>query len=172
MGFFLRSENTHSTAEGACFNTSDFAGLLTDSAAPVAGGHELEVRTIRAVIYLDHNATTPILPEVLEAMMPYLAAEWANPSSAYKFGSKLKTVIETGVLFPVVEIAELCRALLIQMNPPTLSRQRNPSRQPHGRCRRPARPFGIRFSLDADIRSTHIGATLQAVQWAVGALRG
>lgn len=48
-----------------------------------------------AMIYLDHNATTPIAPEVLEAMMPYLKAEWGNPSSSYKFGSKLKTVIET-----------------------------------------------------------------------------
>jgi cysteine desulfurase len=47
------------------------------------------------MIYLDHNATTPILPEVLEAMMPYFKAEWGNPSSSYKFGSKLKTVIET-----------------------------------------------------------------------------
>src|SRR5208282_5862472 len=47
------------------------------------------------VIYLDHNATTPILPEVLEAMMPYLTTEWGNPSSAYKFGSKLKGVVET-----------------------------------------------------------------------------
>jgi len=47
------------------------------------------------VIYLDHNATTPILPEVLEAMMPYLTTEWGNPSSSYKFGSKLKGVIET-----------------------------------------------------------------------------
>jgi len=47
------------------------------------------------VIYLDHNATTPILPEVLEAMMPYLTTEWGNPSSAYKFGAKLKSVIET-----------------------------------------------------------------------------
>ena len=47
------------------------------------------------VIYLDHNATTPILPEVLEAMMPYLTAEWGNPSSTYKFGAKLKTVIAT-----------------------------------------------------------------------------
>jgi cysteine desulfurase len=28
-------------------------------------------------------------------MMPYLTEEWGNPSSAYKFGSKLKTVIET-----------------------------------------------------------------------------
>lgn len=47
------------------------------------------------VIYLDHNATTPILPEVLDAMMPYLTTEWGNPSSAYKFGSKLKSVIAT-----------------------------------------------------------------------------
>src|SRR4030042_7070948 len=46
------------------------------------------------MIYLDHNAPTPILPEVLEAMMPYLTSEWGNPSSSYKFGSKLKAVIE------------------------------------------------------------------------------
>jgi len=47
------------------------------------------------VIYLDHNATTPILPEVLEAMMPYLTTDWGNPSSAYKFGAKLKSAIGT-----------------------------------------------------------------------------
>jgi cysteine desulfurase len=47
------------------------------------------------VIYLDHNATTPILPEVLEAMMPYLTTEGGNPSSAYKFGAKLKSAVET-----------------------------------------------------------------------------
>jgi cysteine desulfurase len=28
------------------------------------------------LIYLDHNATTPIAPEVLEAMRPYLTTEW------------------------------------------------------------------------------------------------
>jgi len=47
------------------------------------------------VIYLDYNATTPVLPEVMEAMVPYFTDEWGNPSSSYKFGSKLKTVIET-----------------------------------------------------------------------------
>jgi cysteine desulfurase len=46
------------------------------------------------MIYLDHNATTAVAPEVLEAMMPYLTTEWGNPSSSYKFGSKLKGVVE------------------------------------------------------------------------------
>lgn len=46
------------------------------------------------MIYLDHNATTPIAPEVLDAMMPYLTTEWGNPSSSYKFGSNLKAMIE------------------------------------------------------------------------------
>jgi cysteine desulfurase len=47
------------------------------------------------MIYFDHNATTPVLPEVFEAMRPYFCDEWGNPSSAYRFGSKLKAVIET-----------------------------------------------------------------------------
>ena len=47
-----------------------------------------------AMIYLDHNATTPVLPEVFEAMRPHFCGEWGNPSSAYKFGSKLEGVIE------------------------------------------------------------------------------
>jgi cysteine desulfurase len=58
------------------------------------------------MIYLDWNATTPVLPEVLEAMIPYLTSEWGNPSSTYKFGSKLKTVIEIARL----HVAELIGA--------------------------------------------------------------
>jgi cysteine desulfurase len=58
------------------------------------------------MIYLDNNATTPILPEVLEAMMPYLTTDWGNPSSTYNFGSKLKTVIETAR----AQVAELIGA--------------------------------------------------------------
>ncbi|HEX5397479.1 MAG TPA: aminotransferase class V-fold PLP-dependent enzyme [Verrucomicrobiae bacterium] len=45
------------------------------------------------MIYFDHNATTPVLPEVFEAMRPFFCDEWGNPSSAYQFGSKLKTII-------------------------------------------------------------------------------
>jgi cysteine desulfurase len=59
-----------------------------------------------SVIYLDHNATTPIAPEVLEAMMPYLTSEWGNPSSSYKFGAKLKGAVETAR----EQVAELIEA--------------------------------------------------------------
>ena len=38
------------------------------------------------VIYLDHNATTPVLPEVLEAMLPYLRNQFGNPSSEHALG--------------------------------------------------------------------------------------
>ena len=58
------------------------------------------------MIYLDHNATTPVAPEVLEAMMPYLTAEWGNPSSSYHFGAKLKGAIETAR----AQVAELIGA--------------------------------------------------------------
>ena len=33
------------------------------------------------VLYLDHNATTPVAPEVLETMLPYLRTAYGNPSS-------------------------------------------------------------------------------------------
>lgn len=49
----------------------------------------------REMIYLDHNATTPVLPAVVEAVLPYLREDWGNPSSAYRFGSKLRKVVET-----------------------------------------------------------------------------
>lgn len=47
------------------------------------------------MIYFDHNATTPVLPEVFEAMRPFFCDEWGNPSSAYRFGSKHKQTMQT-----------------------------------------------------------------------------
>src|SRR3990172_4705840 len=37
-------------------------------------------------VYLDHNATTPMDPQVLEAMLPYLGEHFGNPSSVHRFG--------------------------------------------------------------------------------------
>ena len=39
-------------------------------------------------IYLDHNATTPCEPEVIEAMLPYFAEEYGNPSSVHRMGRR------------------------------------------------------------------------------------
>lgn len=40
--------------------------------------------TDESTIYLDNNATTAVAPEVLEAMLPFLTAEYFNPSSVYE----------------------------------------------------------------------------------------
>ena len=45
-------------------------------------------------IYLDHNATTPIDPEAVETMMPYLKEEFGNPSSGYPLGNRAKEGVE------------------------------------------------------------------------------
>jgi cysteine desulfurase len=47
------------------------------------------------LVYLDNAATTPVRPEVLEAMLPYLGAEaFGNPSSAHRFGRSARAGIE------------------------------------------------------------------------------
>src|SRR5216684_4337907 len=45
-------------------------------------------------IYLDHNATTPLRPEVLEAMLPYLKTHYGNPSSVHWAGRQAKHGLE------------------------------------------------------------------------------
>ncbi len=45
-------------------------------------------------VYLDYAATTPIYPEVLDAMLPYLKDKFGNPSSIHKFGQETRTAIE------------------------------------------------------------------------------
>ena len=49
---------------------------------------------VNAPIYLDYNATTPIAPEVLEAMMPYLTEHFGNPSSSHAFGRASRDAVE------------------------------------------------------------------------------
>ena len=50
--------------------------------------------TAAELIYLDFNATTPILPEVLEAMLPYLRDGFGNPSSDHPKGTRARDAIE------------------------------------------------------------------------------
>ncbi|MCY2961277.1 MAG: cysteine desulfurase family protein [Planctomycetota bacterium] len=46
-------------------------------------------------LYLDHNATTPVLREVLEAMLPWLGARAGNPSSAHPAGEEARDLVES-----------------------------------------------------------------------------
>ena len=59
-------------------------------AAPVP----IKPRTPQPGIYLDHNATTPLDPEVVEAMLPYLEERFGNPSSIHDTGAGVREKLE------------------------------------------------------------------------------
>jgi len=46
-------------------------------------------------IYLDYNATTPVDPAVLEAMLPFFSGEFGNPASIHTTGQKARSAVET-----------------------------------------------------------------------------
>ncbi|MGC8872937.1 MAG: cysteine desulfurase NifS [Chloroflexia bacterium] len=47
-----------------------------------------------APIYLDHSATTPVDPRVLEAMLPYFSERYGNPSSVYGLGREARKALD------------------------------------------------------------------------------
>src|SRR5262249_59908103 len=47
-----------------------------------------------STIYLDHNASTPVRPEVAEAMQQALRDLGANPSSAHRAGQRVRVAVE------------------------------------------------------------------------------
>lgn len=46
------------------------------------------------LVYLDHNATSPLAPEVFEAMRPFLVEAYGNPSSLHQAGQRARVAIE------------------------------------------------------------------------------
>jgi cysteine desulfurase len=46
-------------------------------------------------IYLDHAATTPLRPEALEAMLPFLGGEFGNASSPHSYGRRARAALDT-----------------------------------------------------------------------------
>ncbi|HEX7785501.1 MAG TPA: aminotransferase class V-fold PLP-dependent enzyme, partial [Methylomirabilota bacterium] len=46
-------------------------------------------------VYLDHNASTPVHPEVVDAMLPYFNERFGNPSSVHGFGRAAREGLET-----------------------------------------------------------------------------
>jgi len=45
-------------------------------------------------VYLDHNASTPVHPEVVEAMLPYFEERYGNASSIHRFGREARDAVE------------------------------------------------------------------------------
>jgi len=58
---------------------------MTPKASAPAGGDP---------VYLDYNATTPLLPEVVEAMLPFLRERFGNPSSGHAYGRRAREAVE------------------------------------------------------------------------------
>src|SRR3984957_21056963 len=46
-------------------------------------------------VYLDYNPTTPVEPQVLDAMLPYFSADFANASSIHTPGQRARAAVET-----------------------------------------------------------------------------
>ncbi len=49
---------------------------------------------MNSCIYFDYNATTPLDPQVREAMLPFLGDTWGNPSSAHQVGRRARALLD------------------------------------------------------------------------------
>src|SRR5512140_2650324 len=49
---------------------------------------------MRTPVYLDHAATTPVRPEVLEAMAPFFGPRFGNPSSVHRWGREARVALD------------------------------------------------------------------------------
>ncbi|MGH9880850.1 MAG: cysteine desulfurase family protein [Pyrinomonadaceae bacterium] len=45
-------------------------------------------------VYLDHSATTPVDPRVVDAMIPFLAGKFGNPSSVHRYGQEARAAVD------------------------------------------------------------------------------
>jgi cysteine desulfurase len=97
------------------------------------------------------------MPEVFEAMLPYSCEEWGNPSSTYKFGSKLKGAMGTAR----AQVAELI--------------ERRPTEVIFTSCATKGTNAGIHVALkgsyatggESKTKSGGLGAEVQAVSFNV-----
>ena len=48
-------------------------------------------------VYLDHNATTPLAPEVAEAMRPYFGGQFGNPMTAHRWGEGPRAAVDAAL---------------------------------------------------------------------------
>src|SRR5260221_3145575 len=71
------------------YQTGLYDELLKGILMKTHPGHE------SSPIYLDYNATTPVDPVVVEAMLPYLSTHFGNPSSSHSYGHAAHQAVDT-----------------------------------------------------------------------------
>ena len=81
-------------------------------------------------IYLDHNATTPIAAEVLDAMRPYLERAFGNPSSEHHYGGEPRAARKPHWTVTVL-VNCLFKPASEQLDPPGASAPACRPRDPH-----------------------------------------
>jgi cysteine desulfurase len=81
------------TLEAARDDSGHLDGLCSERAAETRFARIRDTRDLTP-IYLDHNATTRPLPEVVDLVARTMAETWANPSSAHWLGSEARAVLE------------------------------------------------------------------------------
>src|SRR5512138_2456438 len=64
---------------------------------PSASGDSRCSFVMNSMIYLDYAATTPVDPRVFEAMRPYFADAFGNPSSIHRYGQQAEAAVESAL---------------------------------------------------------------------------
>src|SRR5579872_2381473 len=54
----------------------------------------LRISPMQLPVYLDHAATTPVAPEVMEAMRPYFSEVYGNPATLYSAGAQAREAVD------------------------------------------------------------------------------
>src|ERR1041385_5291928 len=63
------------------------------TSVPHSDGRTLPTPNLR-MIYLDHAATTPLAPEALDTMLPFLGSRFGNPSSIHAIGREARAAMD------------------------------------------------------------------------------
>ena len=97
--------------------------MATDGAHDAAGG----------MTYLDYQATTPLAPEALAAMLPWLETQHANPHSPHRAGRRAKAAVEVRSIVGA--------AVIPRLNAIALDRPKS------GGSPRPLTPVSVRIAV-------------------------
>lgn len=110
-------------------------------------------------VYLDNAATTPLAPEVAEAMIPYLRNEFGNPSSTHYYGRQAKAVIET---------SRRTVAKLLNCSPSEIIFTSGGTEADNMALTTAVQSLGVKRIISSSIEHHAVGHTIEALEKAFG----